>query len=459
MLELDRRSFIKMGAMALGANMFNVMPLNILQASNGFNETNAKIYTVFFNIAPSKDDSSKVPVSNEEIIQHLQKDCTGVDFVVRDLSKSAKMETVLKEIKDLRKQDFDGVMIYGWPRDYQVLRSGLPTINISIINDFMNVPFPIYPENKVVPAFLDPWKFTRSTKVLDCMYHDLVGKIKLIKALKRFKGAKILTVTDSPFVNVIYGDVLKHPPSDYNERILEAIYDSFTVKVIKIGTNEVCEDPEIKKLWYEESREVNDLANIWIKNAEQMINTIEEEVVKSAKCYFAMKRLMKKYDATAMAFHIRTLKKDPKPEENVYPALATSEFQKEGIVAKCQSHLNILLSEMALQFAYGVPSMLGDYAVDLYNNTSSVQHCEGPWNPWGGEKTVPYIITDHRERRVRERSRPGVGAGSWILYPADEPVTIWQLDVLRKEILFHRGKTIPMAVHESQYEDHFWEMM
>jgi hypothetical protein len=172
-----------------------------------------------------------------------------------------------------------------------------------------------------------------------------------------------------------------------------------------------------------------------------------------------MKVLMKKYQATAMAFHIRTLKKDPKPDELVYPALATSEFQREGIVAKCQSHLNIVLSEMALQFAFGVPSMLGDFAVDLYNNTSIVQHCEGPWNPWGGEKTVPYIITDHRERRVRGRSMSGVGAGSWILYPADEPVTIWQLDVLRKEILMHTGKTIPIEAEESVYQRHFWEMM
>jgi hypothetical protein len=139
--------------------------------------------------------------------------------------------------------------------------------------------------------------------------------------------------------------------------------------------------------------------------------------------------------------------------------LATSEFQKDGIVAKCQSHLNILLSEMVLQYSLGVPSMLGDYSVDTYNNTSIVQHCEGPWNPWGGEKTVPYIITDHRERQVRARSKKGVSAASWILYPPDEPVTIWQLDVLKKEILLHVGKTIPIYSKESLYKNHLWEMM
>jgi hypothetical protein len=459
MSEIDRRDFLKIGALALGANILNILPPSTILSSDTLKINKTKIYTVFFPIAPSKDDSHLIPVSNEEIILRLKKDCIGVDFIVRDLTKSSKLPTVLNEMKDLNKLGFDGVLVFGWPRDYDILRSGLPTINISIVNDFMNVPFPIYSENKVITAFLDPWKFSRSSKVLDLMYNDLVGKIKLIMALKKLKDSTILTVTDSPFVNVMYGDMQKNPPDDYNEKMLAAILDTFGVKVIKIGSEVVCADNDVKKLWFEESKEAIEIANLWIRHAEKMINTIEEEVVKSAKCYLAMKMLMKKYDATAMAFHIRTLKKNPKPEELVFPALATSEFQKEGIVAKCQSHLNIVLSEMVLQFAYGVPSMLGDFSLDIYNNTSIIQHCEGPWNPWGGDKTVPYIITDHRERRVRGRSSPGVGAASWILYPPNEPVTIWQVDVFRKEILFHTGNTIPIASKESLYGDHFWEMM
>ena len=103
--------------------------------------------------------------------------------------------------------------------------------------------------------------------------------------------------------------------------------------------------------------------------------------------------------------------------------------------------------------------MLGDYGVDIYNNTSMTQHCEGPWNPWGGDKMVPYIITDHRERVVRERSKPGVGAASWILYPGGKPVTMWQIDVLNKDILFHTGTSVPMLDREAVYKDHFYEMM
>jgi hypothetical protein len=59
----------------------------------------------------------------------------------------------------------------------------------------------------------------------------------------------------------------------------------------------------------------------------------------------------------------------------------------EKTAAKCQSDLNILLSERLLQYACRRPSMLGDLSVDTYNNTSIVQHCEGPWNPSIGRQT------------------------------------------------------------------------
>ena len=168
---------------------------------------------------------------------------------------------------------------------------------------------------------------------------------------------------------------------------------------------------------------------------------------------------MEKYQATSMAFHIRHLNNNPRPDERVFPALATSEFQLQNQVAKCQSHLNIVLSEMMLQYAYGRPSMLGDFAVDPYNNTSMVQHCEGPWNAWGDERRVPYILTDHRERLVRARAKPGVGAASWILYPPNEPVTMWQIDVQSREVLVHTGNTVPMLTQHAVYRDHLYEMM
>ena len=420
---------------------------------------NAIIYTVFFGTAPSMDDTDLEPITNEDIVQRLQKECDGVDFVVRDLTRGSTIQSVLNEIKDLKKLNYDGVIISGWPRDYELLRSGLPTINIMVVNDFMNIPYPLYKKNRVIDAFLDPWRFCADSSVSEQMFQDLIAKIKLIKALKRMKHERILTVTDSPYVNVTYGDFLKNMPLDYNEKILGVIEDTFGVKVTKIGTKEVTEDKDVQNLWYNESSEANVITQRWIRNSKKMMNTIESEVVRSAKVYLVMKILMEKYDAAAMAFHIRSLIENPRREDYVTPALATSEFQLHNVVAKCQSHLNILLSEMLLQYAYGRPSMLGDYSVDTYNNTSIVQHCEGPWNAWGDKRRVPYFLVDHRERPIRGRSVTGGSAASWILYPGDEPVTMWQIDVLSKEVLVHTGTTVPMLTRSALYGDHFYSMM
>ncbi|MCP4257867.1 MAG: hypothetical protein GY774_10115 [Planctomycetes bacterium] len=419
----------------------------------------ARIYTVFFGTAPSQDDTDLEPISNEAIVQRLQEECDGVDFVVRDLRRGVTMQSVLNEIKDLKKLHYDGVIICGCPRDYELLRSGLPTINVVVLNDFMNIPYPLYKNNRVIDAFLDPWRFCADPGVSERMFQDLMAKVKLIKALKRMKHERILTVTDSPYVNVTYGDVLKNMPPDYNEKILDVIEETFGVKVTKIGTKEVAADEDVQNLWRNESSEANAIAQRWIHNAKKMMNTIESEVVRSAKVYLAMKILMEKYGAGAMAFHIRSLIENPRREDYVTPAMATSEFQLHNVVAKCQSHLNILLSEMLLQYAYGRPSMLGDYSVDTYNNTSIVQHCEGPWNAWGDERRVPYFLVDHRERPIRERSVTGGSAASWILYPGDEPVTMWQVDVLSKEVLVHTGTTVPMLTRSALYGDHFYSMM
>ncbi len=423
------------------------------------NGEHAIIYTVVFGTAPSRDDTDLEPITNEALVRRLQEECDGVDFVVRDLTRDATMQSVLNEIKDLKKLHYDGVIIWGWPRDYELLRSGLPTINVMVVNDFMNIPYPLYKTNRVIGAFLDPWRFCADPGVSERMFQDLVAKVKLIKALKRMKHERILTVTDSPYVNVTYGDVLKNMPPDYNEKILGAIEETFGVKVTKIGTKEVAGDEDVQNLWHNNSPEANAIAQRWIRNAKKMMNTIESEVVRSAKVCLAMKILMEKYGAAAMAFHIRSLIANPRREDYVTPALATSEFQLHNVVAKCQSHLNIVLSEMLLQYAYGRPSMLGDYSVDTYNNTSIVQHCEGPWNAWGDERRVPYILVDHRERPVRGRSVTGGSAASWILYPGDEPVTMWQIDVLSKEVLVHTGTTVPMLTRSALYGDHFYSMM
>ena len=288
MFELTRRGFLRVSSGAFGASLFGGLSPAAFVGWVADHHPPAKVFTVFFNIAPSTDDTDVRPLRNEEIVTRLARECPGVDFVVRDVTRGDRLQTILNEAKDLEAGGYDGVIVYGWPRDYDLLRTGLPTINVSIVNDFMNNPIPLYKEHRVVSAFLDPWGFSADSEIPERMFTDLADKIKLIRMLKRMKSEHILTVTDSDYVNVTYGDVLKHMPADYNERIKGAIDDTFGVSITKIGTKEVTADKDIQSLWREESDEAEKIANRWIGNAEKVINTLESEVVRSAKVYLAM---------------------------------------------------------------------------------------------------------------------------------------------------------------------------
>ncbi len=115
--------------------------------------------------------------------------------------------------------------------------------------DFMNVPYPLFAQHKVVAAMLDPWHFSADARRSKRMFEDLADRVKLIGMLKRMRTERILTVTDSPYVNVTYGDTLKNMPDNYNELILDAIDTTFGTKVTKISSREVVHDPEIQQLW------------------------------------------------------------------------------------------------------------------------------------------------------------------------------------------------------------------
>jgi len=158
------------------------------------------------------------------------------------------------------------------------------------------------------------------------MFKDLVEKIKLIQVLKKMRGSRLLVVTNSPYVNVIHGDlsnvyegdIRQKPPEEYNRIFTKAVEESLGTKITKIGTDEVASDEDIQNI---DEGEAEKIARMWIEEAKGMKDTLESEVVKSAKMYLAMRILMEKYDATAIATHIRSLVKNPRPEDMIWPSL------------------------------------------------------------------------------------------------------------------------------------------
>ncbi len=425
---------------------------------------NTKIYTIFVNQGCSCPAGGKPKglITNEEVLHKLQNECSEIDFVARDLTKpGTSIESILEELEG-SKDDLDGVLIIGVSREYKLAFTGLPTIVVYNLFEWMNIPYKLYytgkepdrilvggPEyegGKILTAQLDRRNVCRPS-VSSAMFEDLVEKVELIQALKKLKETRILVVTPyKHLAEVDYqGDRNKHFPADYNNTYIRALKESLGVELVRVEPKEFYE--AVKKV---EEGQAEKIAKMWIDEAQGMKDTTESEVVKTAKSYLAFEALREKYNCNAVSTHMRTLTESGKLQDSFAPGLGLMEFQKRGIQAICQEYENIMVTHLLGYYLTGRPSMLGDLMIDTFNNITLLMHCGAPLNPWGDDRRIPYIIWSHAESPVRGTLKPGSRTGAQVNYPVNEPVTIWKVYVLNKKIGLHTGKT---ADGHSLYKD------
>jgi hypothetical protein len=417
---------------------------------------NTEIYTVFANkgcSCPAGGEPEGL-ITNEQVLRKLQSQCRRVDFIARDLTTpGTRLESVLNDLEHLKKE-LDGVLIIGVSREYKLALTGLPTIVVYNLWEWMNMPYqlyhtgkeedsvliggPDYKDGRVITAQLDR-RNVCSPSLSAAMFEDLVAKIRLIEAIKKLKETKILVVTPLKYLAYVdyQGDRHKHFPENYNEIYARALKESLGVDIVRVEPEE----------FYEAVRNVDEekaeqIAQLWIDQAQGIKDTTASEVVNTAKSYLAFDALRKKYDCSGISTFMRTLTGSGKVEDMFWPGLGLMEFQKRGIQAVCQNYPNILVTHLLGYYMTGRPSMLGDFMIDTFNNTGILTHCGAPINPWGDDRRIPYIIWSHAQSPVRNTLKPGSGTGAQVNYPANEPVTIWKVYVLHKKIGVHTGRTV-----------------
>jgi len=426
---------------------------SVLRAEVG---ENTKIYTIFANKGCScpAGGTPEGLTTNAELLRKLQKACRGVDFIARDMTKrGTTAASILDELKD-SKDDFDGVLIIGVSREYQLAFSGLPTIFVYNLFEWMNVPYklydtgkepdsilvggPEYEKGKILTAQLDRRKVC-SASSRSAMFRDLVLKIELIQAIKKLKETRILVVTPYKYLAQVdyQGDSRKSFPENYNETYTRTLKESLGVEIVRIEPGEFYE--AVKEA---EQGQAEEIARRWIDEARAVKDTTESEIVKTARSYLAFEALRKKYRCNAVSTQMRTLTGSGKVEDLFWPGLGLMEFQRRGIQAICQEYENIMVTHLLGYYLSGRPSMLGDLMLDTFNNISLLTHCGAPVNPYGDDRRIPYIIWSHAQSPVRETLKPGSSTGAQVDYPANEPVTIWKVYVLNKKIGLHTGRTV-----------------
>ncbi len=447
--------FVVPSILCLGLISFLGKRVNGEESPKGLVNRDTQIYTVFDTKGCGcAGGSPERLVTNDELLRKLQAACKGVTFVVRDVTKpDTTLDSALRDLQSL-KESLDGVLIIGTCREYRLAFSGLPTIVVYNVHEFMNVPYklfytgkeedrvlvggPKYEKGKILTASLDRLRCC-SPRISSAMFGDLVEKIRLIEVVKNLKQSRILVITPCKYLAQVdyQGDRLKRFPEDYNQTYTHALKELLGVELVRVEPKEFYE--AVKKV---DEKKAQAIARMWIDEAKAMTDTTESEVVKTAKSYLAFDALRKKYNCNAVSTHMRSLTGTRKLEDLFWPGLGLMEFQKRGIQAICQEYENIMVTHLLGYYLTGRPSMLGDLMIDTFNDVSIVLHCGAPINFYGDDRRLPYIIRSHAQSPVKGTSKPGSGTGPQVEFPVDEPVTIWKVYVLHKKIGLHTGKTV-----------------
>jgi len=416
-----------------------------------------KIFTIFTSHGCGCTGSGSAPesfTSNEQVVSMLQVACEGIEFIVWEGSRSAAYDEIQQYANA-----YDGVLIVGGlDGDYRLAFTGLPTIAVYNLWEFMNQPWELfatgkmrkdpiltggreYKEVRVLTAQLDRRNLC-DPAVTEKMFSDLVYKVKLIQTLGKLKKTRILMVKNSAneiIASVNYrGDINQSFPGDHNSRYLSNFRKVFGAEIITVEPEEFYETYQQIRV-----RDAEKTAEQWILEADR-VEASKKEITKTARGYLALDVLREKYNCNAVATHIRTVTGSGELKDRYNPGVGLElGFKTRGIQAVCQNYPDILMSQMLAYLLTGRPSMLGDIIFDVYNNVEIVLHCGIPINPLGSGHRLPYVIRTHAESPVRDiPEEPGSSTGMTVEWPTGEPVTFWEIHSLNRTIRMNTGHTV-----------------
>lgn len=398
------------------------------------------------------DDGRRIPkhfVSNDDVFAKLQGALPEVEFVRRDLHGTPDgYQRLLGEIQQF-KDSIDGVILVGGavirfqgvdgPGQQPLAFTGLPTIYVDNLFKLQPMPYKVCREHgKVLFAELDREGIMPPEKS-EAMFEDLVGKVRIIEALRRLREAKILFIK-SPESDIDGVDFKVLPPR-YNEQIVARIAECFGTEFVFHDVEDLIE--RFKALSDDEARPI---AEMWKAGAVSVQEGIEEEIVKSAKLYLAIDAIREDHGLQPAAIMVNGEYRAIDEGITSTTSLAMTEFQKRGIIGCYQSYTGTTLAQLFAWYMLGRMSFVHDDAVDITNDITLHMHCGTPINNVWGDEDLSYRLRDyttgqwHEERGHRDGAVP-----SEVSFPVGVPVTIWKVFPMTRTITLYTGTSVDGA--------------
>ena len=376
---ISRRTFLETSGTASAGLLLAGLSSPVIAEPAAENEPPVKVFVVYLGLngpwpKPGFDAPAEIKNVFAPCLEEVGKKLGDVEFLGGDLIPN-RVEDAEKLLAKITEEKADAVLVihlaFGNAAPFAVFAStGLPVAIYSQPfsgHDWMYVPI-----------------MQRSgAKIIMSPSRDLAEVERLTALLRvpvRMQRSRIIMVGNP-------GCASGTPAAcDYAK-----VKEKFGVEVIHITPAEFVEVHRT----ISEDEATAEAENYWITQAQEIREPSREEIIKSCKTYFAMKKLMKQHHAVALT--MKCLGGVP-IDILGYPCLGFSRILDDGAVGACEADMDSTLTMMMFLFATGKPGFITDPLMDFAKNAVIHAHCVASTKMDGPQsERLPFIIRTHRD--------------------------------------------------------------
>jgi hypothetical protein len=378
-----RREFLKMtfaGSALCLCNLsgfaFSTDLKGLRLISPGCRRTKVKVARVYMGTLhglwpkPDMDFQKEIQIYETEF-KKLQDELSDVEFVVDELVTSPEQASNIKS----RLKNVDGILAIHFnigilPILNEILSAGIPTMVFA-------VPYSGH-EWANFSSLLNQPLGSKMDCILTSDYQQLATAIRPFRAIHHLREAKILNLTTRSFTD--YANNIKNKFGTEIKQIeLKRMIDAYNAV---------------------DDTEARSEADRWIKEAVQIVEPSNEDIVKSCKLALAFEKLLDEEDATVMTVDCYGTMFKPLCQSYAFPCVGFTRLNNLGLGGICESDLQSAMTHVIFQGLVGRPGFISDPTVDESINSIILAHCLGTTKMDGPDgPAAPYKLRSIMERK------------------------------------------------------------
>ncbi|WP_291766059.1 hypothetical protein [Caldivirga sp. UBA161] len=257
--------------------------------------------------------------------------------------------------------------------------------------------------------------------------------VRMLEAIGKLRDSRIVAVVGPDELNLMR---LEYPLSVDLYSLPAYLQSIFGVKVDLVNIRDFSE----KYYSRVTDDEAKPIAERWFKNAEKVVEHTIDDLVKPARLYLALRRLIEDYKADAVTIDDIVLYNSGFLD--TWPCLPFMELTlRDKVVSVCEGDLISGTLMLLMKFYANAPGFINDPAPDMGKGEIVYFHCYAPVNARGFDSMnlSPYIIT------------PAHGGGKklsiHVKLPVGETVTVIGLSPEERVLAMHTAKAIDNEYH------------